>query len=260
MQKPSTNLRSDSARPCAQDAEWSVARAIVDPAAIEPELGSGRHSTKGERSLLALEAELERLQAVVEHRDQEIAELRARLSKHETTAIVAPHVQPALAPEQHQAIANPEPSFAATPTVEQQDPYPTLRRLAMVLESCSIVPPAGFTSQPPSQRRSPRRTFEVELEFTEDSQFYAGLTQDISQGGVFIATYKLLPIGRELQLNFDLPDGTHVSAKGEVRWVRESSLASVRPGMGIAFVDISAEALDAVTNFCRERPPLYMDL
>lgn len=261
MQKLRSNLRSNPARPCAPDADRSVARAIGNTAATVPGSSAGRQSTsERRRSLSTLEIEVARLETELALRDAEILRLRARLCNYEgespSISAVAPQV---FAAESATPTQDRQP-FAATPAHNREDAYPTLQRVAMMLESCSLLPPPLSTSQPASQRHSPRRSCEIELEFTEDSQFYAGLTQDISQGGVFIATYDLLPVGRRLQLEFDLPDGTHVSANGEVRWLRETASPTSRPGMGVAFLDVAPDSLKAIEEFCKERPPLYMDL
>jgi len=203
-----------------------------------------------------LKAEIARLETELEKRDREIQQLRARLLRYEA----APASARVLLPVEGATPVKPEQPFAATPQGARDDAYPTLQRVAMKLEACSLLPPPLSASQPPSQRRAPRRSCEIELEFTEDTHFYAGLTQDISQGGVFIATYKVLPVGHRLQLEFDLPDGMHVSANGEVRWLRETASATSRPGMGVAFLDLPDDSREAITEFCRKRPPLYMDV
>ena len=257
MHKTRSPQLPDSTRPSASRTEVSTAHAILDVAEPTIESGSGQHS-KGTRvsSLSALDAEIARLEAELDKRDQEIQQLRARLLMYEA----APPAARVLLPVEGATPAEPEPLFAATPPGGSEFIYPTLKRVAMRLEACSLLPPPISASQPPSQRRAPRRSCEIELEFTEDTHFYAGLTQDISQGGVFIATYKVLPVGHRLQLEFDLPDGMHVSAKGEVRWLREAASATSRPGMGVAFLDLPDDSRQAITEFCRKRPPLYMDL
>jgi len=252
MQKPGSRLLSESTQPCSPSAEGSVARAIGQTAASDPRSGPFPFN--------ASKAEFERLERELEKRDHEIAQLKARLAKYECEPPPTSAAKPEAAPAQASVTAPHEPLFAATPVSDPRDAYPTLQRVALVLESCSLLPPPISASQPPSQRRSARRSCEIELEFTEESHFYAGLTQDISQGGVFIATYKLLPIGRRLMLNFDLPDGTHINANGEVRWLRDTASPSARPGMGIAFLDLPEESERAIAEFCKERPPLYMDL
>ena len=83
----------------------------------------------------------------------------------------------------------------------------------------------------------------------------------MSEGGVFIATYRVQPVGTPLRLAFELPCGTKVTARGEVRWIREGDGDSNdgRPGMGIAFTSLPEAALLAIGRFCRQRPPLYME-
>lgn len=114
-------------------------------------------------------------------------------------------------------------------------------------------------SVPPSQRKDPRRAIELQIEFNEDTQFFAGLTQDVSEGGVFIATYRIQPIGTPLTVSFELPGGTKISARGQVRWIRDTNVVEGRPGMGVAFTDIGPECLSAVAEFCRRIAPLYVE-
>ncbi len=82
----------------------------------------------------------------------------------------------------------------------------------------------------------------------------------MAQGGLFIATYRVQPLGTELELEFELPDGARVCAQGVVRWFREGAAAmSDRPGMGVEFTALPEAALVAIERFCRVRPPLYME-
>ncbi len=139
--------------------------------------------------------------------------------------------------------------------------YPELQRVSLELSESSSLPPADPDAAPGFRRRAPRRGCALELEFTRDTHFYAGLTQDLSQGGVFVATYQLFPVGSRLELGFQLPDGTQVRTRGVVRWLRaEGEAGAERPGMGIAFLDLSEEALAGIARFCRERAPLYMEV
>lgn len=114
-------------------------------------------------------------------------------------------------------------------------------------------------SMTPSRRRNVRRQAEIDIAFDRDTQLYTGLSQDISEGGVFIATYQVQPIGTPIRLSFELPDGTKISARGEVRWLRETSNAS-RPGIGVAFTEMTSEALAALGHFCRRFAPLYIEV
>lgn len=146
--------------------------------------------------------------------------------------------------------------LAEAPPVKTPGPGPRVQWSSITVGRRASQPP---DSVPPSQRKVPRRAVELEIEFNEDIQFYAGLTQDISEGGVFIATYRLLRIGTPLTLSFQMPDSTKVTARGEVRWVRDTNQTEVRTGMGVAFTEISEEALASIARFCREVAPLYVE-
>ncbi|HMA92718.1 MAG TPA: PilZ domain-containing protein [Polyangiaceae bacterium] len=124
--------------------------------------------------------------------------------------------------------------------------------------SVSIGSPAR-ASIAPEERRDARRAIELEVVFEPETQFYTGLTQDISSGGVFIATYNTQPVGTLLSLSFELPCGTMVSAFGEVRWLRDGS-EDIRPGMGVAFISLAEESKTAIEHFCEASPSLYMEI
>jgi uncharacterized protein (TIGR02266 family) len=108
------------------------------------------------------------------------------------------------------------------------------------------------------RRSSPRANLAVEVSLTSDSQFYVGLAGDISEGGVFVSTYKPLPEGSRIAIEFTLPSGI-IQAKGTVRWQRKAS-EGVTPGVGIAFEALSDEARTKIAEFCKEREPLYYDV
>ena len=65
---------------------------------------------------------------------------------------------------------------------------------------------------------------------------------DVSAGGAFLRSDLFLEIGELLTVDFDLPDGRHVSTRARV--VRVSSGAEARDphaGMGVEFIDLSPE-------------------
>jgi len=111
-----------------------------------------------------------------------------------------------------------------------------------------------------NRRLSGRSVLEVDVGLVSESQFYAGLTMDLSTGGLFVATYQIKPVGTPVAVSLVLPDGHAVWAKGVVRWVREPRGDDVVPGMGVAFTDIEPSDLDAVRDFCRIRTPMYYDV
>jgi uncharacterized protein (TIGR02266 family) len=103
---------------------------------------------------------------------------------------------------------------------------------------------------------SPRLT--IDLSLTSESQLYAGLSGDMSEGGVFIETYRSLPLGTMVELDIELPDET-VTAIGTVRWIREPA-SGASAGVGVAFVIVSPAATAAIERFSRLRSPLYVEL
>jgi uncharacterized protein (TIGR02266 family) len=228
-----------------------------------------------ERRVSALEAELAAARSVATPSPAPAAELQATATPSPVASVV-PNAETALAGSTAQAglaplrsevsalsreFAAPIPPESVAPRESEQvgAGYPVLSNIAVAL-SASSLPPRSADSTPPSQRRAQRKVCALELEFTEETHFYAGLTQDISEGGVFIATYHLFPVGTRLELSFQLPDGTLIKTCGRVRWLRGDAAQGERPGMGVAFGDLAEDALSAIARYCQERPPLYMEI
>lgn len=117
---------------------------------------------------------------------------------------------------------------------------------------------ASISSRAQERRSRPRVQIAVEVSLTSDSQFYTGLTGDLSEGGVFIATYHHLPVGSAIDVTLALPDG-EVHARGSVRWKREPA-DGVVPGLGVAFDELPAATREAIEAFCRERDPIYYEV
>jgi uncharacterized protein (TIGR02266 family) len=112
-------------------------------------------------------------------------------------------------------------------------------------------------------RSAERFDLEVKVDLESDHNFYTGLTQNISSGGLFIATSAIRKIGDRITLQFSLP-GTPdlVSVETEVRWIRENSAlhrVDGATGMGVRFVNLSPVASAAITKFLESRDSLYYD-
>jgi uncharacterized protein (TIGR02266 family) len=107
-----------------------------------------------------------------------------------------------------------------------------------------------------SQRRNFQR-FQVDLELTlqSESTIWIGQAENVSDGGVFVATKELKPIGTEVEMTIKLPGNMlPVWALGVVCWIRETSGRADAPlGMGIQFRLIADEALRRIRDFVRER-------
>lgn len=101
---------------------------------------------------------------------------------------------------------------------------------------------------------------EVDVGFESEHNFYTGLTQDISAGGLFVATAEVPPVGTRIELKFNLPghpQALHVEA--EVRWVRDDRATGSTRGMGLEFVNLPSEVAAVITGFIAKRESLYYD-
>src|SRR5262245_22416948 len=76
----------------------------------------------------------------------------------------------------------------------------------------------------PDVRASGRFDPEVKVDLESDNNFYPGLTQNISAGGLIIATHHLRRIGARISLKCTLPRSDNpLTVETEVRWIRENS-------------------------------------
>jgi type IV pilus assembly protein PilZ len=115
------------------------------------------------------------------------------------------------------------------------------------------------TEPPPSQGGSNRRaaarfdvTWSVDCE-TEETFLYASIT-NISEVGIFVRTNEPLEAGTRLTLRF-APPGTRAPfvLEGVVQWVNPvlALAVSPNPGMGVRFVDLSAEDRERLVDAIR---------
>jgi uncharacterized protein (TIGR02266 family) len=105
------------------------------------------------------------------------------------------------------------------------------------------------------QRRDDRVVLEVDVGLLSDSNFYTGLAEDVSSGGVFVSTPSPLSPGTVVTLFFVLGAGRTVKAEGTVRWLRAPGAGT--PGMGVAFTQLGDDERAAIEAFCSERPALF---
>lgn len=103
----------------------------------------------------------------------------------------------------------------------------------------------------------------VDVSINSDSNFYTGFTENISEGGVFIATYQFLPVGSEIEFSMTLKPGIKkVKVRGVVRWLRDvQESRGVSPGMGIEFISLSPEVKERINAFLQKiRDPLFFEV
>jgi len=124
-------------------------------------------------------------------------------------------------------------------------------------------PPAGGASAGPVDAQGSTLAINVNtvLNMNTEHTFYTGFSDNISEGGIFVATFDLKPVGSKVLVNFKLPNGHPVTARGTVHWVREyvPGDASAAPGMGVRFAELLAEDRRQIDAFMSQRAPLFYD-
>ncbi|MCK5808699.1 TIGR02266 family protein [bacterium] len=103
----------------------------------------------------------------------------------------------------------------------------------------------------------------IELEVTTQGQhnFFHGMTEDVSQGGLFVATTQLYPIGTNVEIVLRL-DGSALQIKAEVVWVRDipQSEGDTPRGMGLHFSNIEDGDLQKIRQFLHKKEPLFFEM
>jgi len=225
-----------------QAGEAAIAqRAMAAPPTIDPDAGFSKARAARDA---AVRARREVNTAV----RTSLAAAKAQLQKLAQQLLLD---EKAVAASQERARAAPPPPMAAT--VRSPPPAP-----ARSVPSAQAVIAAAPGAKKP-QRISPRVKMQASVDFTSDNNFFNGFSANISDGGLFVATVNILPLGTEVDLAFSLPSGERIEAKGVVRWVREvnDKLPDAFPGMGVSFSALQPDAQSAIDQFLVQRDPLF---
>jgi hypothetical protein len=100
------------------------------------------------------------------------------------------------------------------------------------------------------RRRTARRTVHLCIDVCSQHDFWTGLTMNLSEGGVFVATHVLLEPKTLVGLHLELPRFRRILALGEVRWTRMyTGDDDVPPGLGIEFVGLDLASLTMIREF-----------
>lgn len=113
-----------------------------------------------------------------------------------------------------------------------------------------------------TKRGAPRASAHVFIDVASEHNFWTGLTMNLSEGGVFVATHHVVPPGSLVSLHLDLPKTERIVALGVVCWARPfSGDDDVPPGLGIQFTRIDAlESLAKIRKFVKNvRTPFLFE-
>jgi len=110
-------------------------------------------------------------------------------------------------------------------------------------------------------RACKRIALQTEVHMGSASNFYTGFTGNISEGGLFVATYSVFPIGTRISLEFSLPDeGPAIAVQGEVRWTSDPTPdGDGHVGLGLQFLDLAEEDRQRIEHFVAQRETLFYD-
>ncbi|MBX3187073.1 MAG: TIGR02266 family protein [Labilithrix sp.] len=92
-----------------------------------------------------------------------------------------------------------------------------------------------------------------------DDNFWTGLSVNISEGGIFVATYAAVPIGAHVTVQIAMRfEDEPLVVDAVVRWTR-AACADAPPGIGLQFVDIDERTIARVREFIQtvREPLLY---
>ena len=122
-----------------------------------------------------------------------------------------------------------------------------------------LSPDTGRLERRTGERRGGDRLgMSVDVAEASDSNFYIGVTENISRGGLFIVSPDMPAIGTTIDLSLRLPDHAQpVRVTGEVRWHRHHGEAGEAPGYGIRFVNLGAHEESLIRAFIESRAPLF---
>jgi uncharacterized protein (TIGR02266 family) len=192
------------------------------------------------------------------------------------TQVAAPKpAQQAWQPPPQQQYQPPQQQYQPPPQQQYQPPpqaqFQPPQQPAANPYNSPIIPttsPANPPYQPPTPQAGAYRegnkervAVEVNIGATTDSNFYVGFSGEISEGGVFCATYNIQPRGTAMRVLVTLPGNFEKHVNGFVRFVRDPMdlTAESEPGMGIQFEGLDPEARELILRFIRKRAPMFYD-
>jgi hypothetical protein len=97
-----------------------------------------------------------------------------------------------------------------------------------------------------SEARRQARRVSIDVQFSGGgaaTNLWGRIT-DLSEFGLFLATTKFIPLGKQVHLEFELKTGK-VNAVGEVRWIARGR-AVAQQGLGIRFLRLSSASARAI--------------
>ena len=107
-----------------------------------------------------------------------------------------------------------------------------------------------------------RLGFTATVDVLTPSTFWTGFTENISEGGLFLATAEPLRIGDEVAITLGIEGDPPIELTGVVRWLRLSQGPNgPAPGAGVQFVGMNEETSLRIHRFMEtRREALFYDM
>lgn len=112
------------------------------------------------------------------------------------------------------------------------------------------------------RRWGPRAQFDIQIGVSTKHRVFVGLVDNISTGGLFIATDQELKKGDTLDVKFTIPGQDHKFVmKAEVMWIRPyDELGNDRnsqAGAGVRLLEMNDEEKQMLNAFINEHDPMF---
>lgn len=109
-------------------------------------------------------------------------------------------------------------------------------------------------------RQMPRLVLHAHVTTSSEDNFFSGLTENISEGGVFVATFSPPGIGERIRLQLAVDDAQDFVVEAIVRWHRYDDAGELS-GCGAQFVDLTPACVRRIQTLMLALPrePLLTD-
>jgi len=105
---------------------------------------------------------------------------------------------------------------------------------------------------------------DVEVSLGSDHNFFVGWSENISEGGLFLATHQLVAVGTIMEVTLKAePHLPKTTVEVEVRWLRKTNelTSDCPPGMGMKFVNLPPEVAEGIHAFvATRRDAMFVDM
>lgn len=132
---------------------------------------------------------------------------------------------------------------------------------AREMRAAERIVEAARAADEAERRREHRVAYQARVSVSSETNFFASLSENLSEGGVFISTYSPPATGTRIWMQVGVDGVEEIMVEGVVRWHRTDE-AGLITGCGVQFADLDERAKTAIGSMLRacQRQPLLADL